>query len=89
MLSTPAAAAADSALATDEVPRVLSEDVQSTHNSQRAASACVCALSQAWMLSTYPADWFIDSARPGKQVLEFIPGSIKVRPAPQRTHHVA
>ena len=37
------------------------------------------------MLSAFPAGWFIDSARPGKQVLEFIPGSIKVRCTPAHT----
>jgi hypothetical protein len=46
----------------------------------------VCALSQAWMLSTYAADWFIDSQRPDKQVLEFIPASVTVRPARTPAH---
>jgi hypothetical protein len=38
------------------------------------------------MLSTYAADWFIDSQRPDKQVLEFIPASVTVRPARTPAH---
>jgi hypothetical protein len=38
------------------------------------------------MLSAFPVDWFIESVRPDKQVLAFIPGSITVRPRRTSSH---